>query len=789
MVEARYANDQERREKILNRLKTASNNEATARLMRSPLQVTIMAALVDKVGKPPQERWTLFRDYYKIIYDREVERDIPAAEILRDYKPDVDIIHYRVGLLLQIEGESSGSTDARLSSARLTEIIRGRLVEEEHSEDEVKMLVEKITRAAAERLVFIAGLEADRVGFEIRSFQEFMAAECLMEGNDESVHERLREIAPIAYWRNVFLFASGKCFAERQHLREVISTLCDEMNEGNNDEALHVTLAGSQLALDLLEDGSARRQPKYAQILARKALKLLVLPPADYHKRLAEVYEPGLEHVYHGELKERLSLRHSEQRLGAWACLSHLIENNVYWVEELVKSNWSENREEKLALLPIASSKGIKSRIFSKLADSLALFSPSELWGSFFSQQDNIGWKNRDETTKLLAVINPLLPTIHDVFHPHKFATEVPVLLTNDNSSSLKLSYWSIESKEHNWSSLTNLSEFHPAWTPYIAAARFLKNPSRFALARELRAIAHFWLDNQFAVRGVPWPIRACCLAAKTGDELLKYADCAETGEFGDVEDWRKAELRWQKEGVTEIDFLYATDDHWPFNRQIATRGFPFVNSRLSMNGSLLEETILSKLLATREKLGTSFNRRHMTANILFILWIDFLHHGPYTVDKIIDYKCLKELCTENEEENLTWINLQLLANCENTFSDSEKNLAADEQIALAQCAANLICQSNSSSISQTLGETEVIGRALSVIRNYKARDGSIETFLLALHKNLPDREWERTYRVVEALTQILRLRLSRLHKPQVWSGLKLPAELGKLIQVGSELA
>ena len=63
-----------------------------ARLMRSPLQVTIMATLVDKLGQPPQERWSLFKEYYNVIYNREVEREIPAAAILRERKADIGIV-------------------------------------------------------------------------------------------------------------------------------------------------------------------------------------------------------------------------------------------------------------------------------------------------------------------------------------------------------------------------------------------------------------------------------------------------------------------------------------------------------------------------------------------------------------------------------------------------------------------------------------------------------------------------------------------------------------------------
>ena len=66
-----------------------------------------MATLVDQTGQPPRERWRLFHEYYEVIYKREMERDIPAANILRDHKSNIDGIHSRVGLILQTESETA----------------------------------------------------------------------------------------------------------------------------------------------------------------------------------------------------------------------------------------------------------------------------------------------------------------------------------------------------------------------------------------------------------------------------------------------------------------------------------------------------------------------------------------------------------------------------------------------------------------------------------------------------------------------------------------------------------
>ena len=57
------------------------------------------------------------------------------------------------------------------------------------------MLKDRIIDAAANRLVFLVGLEAGQVGFEIRSLQEYMAAEAIMTGKQDNIQERLRRFA------------------------------------------------------------------------------------------------------------------------------------------------------------------------------------------------------------------------------------------------------------------------------------------------------------------------------------------------------------------------------------------------------------------------------------------------------------------------------------------------------------------------------------------------------------------------------------------------------------------
>ena len=90
-----------------------------------------------------------------------------------------------------------------------------------------------------------------------------------------------------AHWRNTWLFAAGKVFAERQHIRRDVVGLLAEID--NLDLLRMVAAPGADLALDLLEDDIASQSPRLQRILYRHSLELLKLPPDPDLRRRAIV--------------------------------------------------------------------------------------------------------------------------------------------------------------------------------------------------------------------------------------------------------------------------------------------------------------------------------------------------------------------------------------------------------------------------------------------------------------------------------------------------------------------
>jgi hypothetical protein len=614
LLKVRFLEDTDRREKIATRLKRAADRPDTARLMTSPLQVTIMATLLERMGQPPEGRWNLFSQYYRVIYDRELERDIPAASVLRDYKPDIDAIHHRVGLLLQVESESAEQAESQISRERFTEVVKARLREEELDHGD-EGLVRQIIDTAMDRLVFLVGLEADQVGFEIRSLQEFMAAEALLHGGDGTVEQRLRAIAPLPTWRNTFLFAAGRCFADLQHLRDTVHTISAELNDlGGGDPLTSLVLPGSGLAIDLLTDGVAQRQPRYGRLLAREALRIIRRPPGELNDRLAEVYQEALGEVYETELRTGLAFESFHDTLGAWRTLAVLAARGVDWAAELLKTRLPAPEEVGsllLALPPRAASTTL-SGILSNLC---AAAPPSE----------SLPFEQSIRDLELLEGTPDWFRAFFLLYTERWNSQETKLRLQEASGEELTVEVRLIAEPEGPLDrAISILGDTKPSaaptsWLPFFIALEFGRDPSAATLAKALERYAEIEPIEELWRLGVysSWPLAGLVLAAETNEQLREYAEIARSGGFGDLDDWLAAEKRWQEAGIETGDMTEAKGGVPLFDSEIATRGFPFDAATVTAGEARRSAALIA--LSWLERIENQPTRRFIS-NVFFWL-------------------------------------------------------------------------------------------------------------------------------------------------------------------------
>ena len=632
LLSTRFGGELDRIEKVMNRLRVACEQSTTARLMRSPLQVTIMAILVDRIGQPPQDRWRLFQQYYEVIYARETERDIPASRILQQRKADVNSIHHRVGLLLQTEAELAGSTDSKLPLDRFNTLVLKRIASEGYEGQELLERTREITEAALARLVFLVGLEAEKVGFEIRSLQEFMAAEALMDGADQQVRARLEEIATIAHWRNVFLFAAGRAFSDRQHLRDTVIGICDQANDCEADELRATVLAGSRLALDLLEDGLASEQPKFRRQLMRLALRLTELPDAEAVTRLALQYEPNSERAFRDCLDTNLRQEHLYKTLGSWTLLLALIDRDVQWAKVIAEDHWPTDRNQQIRYWNLIEPDPRMPWAASKLAPILP-----------WMRSNTFNVRRSRGTPKRMGSDIP--PWYQALFSPAGGEPSEITLFPEDKlPQPIRVTLPLLEHQD--WRHLIPLRDMplhDPSWAMRISAARFISDPTVLNLAQQLRSLSQCaTAETCRTVPWTPWPLLAILQTCKSAADLLERADLLDSGFFGSHIDWQNAESRWKQIGITFQDISYQPGNGMPFDRNIGTVGVPS-GCRMHVWNYLHPSASIPSLLSRFNQL-TSSNGRHLVANIVIDL-IDALTWGGAPPSRIrIEPRVLREL-------------------------------------------------------------------------------------------------------------------------------------------------
>ncbi|MFJ9408874.1 NACHT domain-containing protein [Streptomyces sp. NPDC101393] len=315
LTEVRFPGDPENARQVFERLKMAGSFDLTARLMRSPLQVTIMSVLLERRERVPQERYRLFDAYYETIYGREVGKPGSTGRLLDQHKVTIDRIHQLVGLNLHVLAERVGEHDASISFSQLEEITLKVLGNAGYDDPKsANRLATKLVTAATTRLVLLSP-RGEGVGFDVRSLQEFMAAQALVRDQAADISERLSVIARSAHWRNTWLLAAGNVFFHQGRQRHNLMSLLRELQTDDDvSNASFLVKPGSVLALELLDDDVAAATPRFRRLLLLQALELLDSPPevriiATLARALVDAIrsDPGCKQLIFQEIEKSLA--------------------------------------------------------------------------------------------------------------------------------------------------------------------------------------------------------------------------------------------------------------------------------------------------------------------------------------------------------------------------------------------------------------------------------------------------------------------------------------------------
>lgn len=557
-AEAKYGiGDPARALDLVAKLKQSAARALTAQLMATPLQVTFLATVVSAQGNPGDNRWQLFESYYRIIYERERQKAVPPYNsVLSDHQHNINRLHHDVGFLLQYRGENNEAGNTRFTIDEFRQLVDKYLDVDGFEGDAKFRLVDLITEAAEQRLVFLTSRIAGELSFDVRSLQEYMAAECLMTGLPEVVRARLKAIATSSYWRNVLLFAVSKCFADTQlrHVQDQVTGLCAELNDLSNP-AHSLARVGSDLAIDILQSNAVDQNPRHGRQLVEIGLKLLSDPweqgnseAASPTQRLMRVYRPHLDAIYKETITLLLGQTSFSATLGAWPLAIGLSSKQIAWASELTATRWPIDENQRFLVL-----KHTREVDYERAHKIIPQLSPRQVHLLFDRQRARSGRGRRSYAEAISRLFD----------NPGK--RQMGFSSAKADVSGIHVQFIPIRAHQEVYKDASRMHGTHAGWIPLLGVHEFQMHPNCAALASLLRKILHGGTTAEDASelsRVLPWVIAGAML------ELFKQADKEafirqiEGGALGDIEQWQQWEEKWASKSL-DID-EYSNLVTWP---------------------------------------------------------------------------------------------------------------------------------------------------------------------------------------------------------------------------------
>lgn len=258
----------------INVLENAMQSEQVLELMTTPLQSHIMAVVVRDGGRPPEKRWELFDNFYKVMKKRESQKDFQdrrISKLLREDDTLLKAIHARLGVTLHVLAEESQGAETTLNKEEfqgLAERTASALID-----GNVDDVVGALMEATTERLVFVNTPEnSSTVRFDVRQLQEFFAGEFIYSDiSPDQLSLRLEAICNDSHWREVMHFVlSALVFNGRRTELTVASQVLvsADANGGCHNEVLFWKrlAVGAMLGIRLLNEGVLEQDKRLRQL-------------------------------------------------------------------------------------------------------------------------------------------------------------------------------------------------------------------------------------------------------------------------------------------------------------------------------------------------------------------------------------------------------------------------------------------------------------------------------------------------------------------------------------------
>lgn len=337
-------------------LKEALSTEVTSNIMKTPLQATIMAILVKSGGKPSKDKFSLFNDYYQTMLKREKQKNV--LKIISEHEDYINEIHYRLGNKLQISSQKQESSSALLDIESFKNLVEEYFTEQELTSEDKEKYTSEIMEAITDRLVFITENQDKKIGFAIRSTQEYFSAMMNVHNiSDQNVIKNIRVISNSIYWRNVFIFMLGYIAKNKDYLLDSLDSYLSELNGSSIDftelSLSKVSKYGSILSLEILSESILSNRPKEENKFIKHLQELTdrIAPNnIDYllQRLRPKIVENGIIEI----LKKSVQSNQLHKRMCSWKIIALLSENNQEILNQFIYY-WTKEENEELYYLKL----------------------------------------------------------------------------------------------------------------------------------------------------------------------------------------------------------------------------------------------------------------------------------------------------------------------------------------------------------------------------------------------------------------------------------------------------
>lgn len=363
------ANSDDDKTRQLKILKEALGTEVTSNIMRTPLQATIMAILVKSGGKPSKDKFSLFNDYYQTMLKREKQKHV--LKIISEHEDYINEIHYLLGNELQLSSQRQENSSAYIEILNFKDLVEKYFTEQELEETDKKKYTSEIMEAITDRLVFITENQDNKIGFAIRSTQEYFSAMYNVHNrSDKDVVNNIKTISESIYWRNVFIFMIGYIAKNKGYLLDSLDSYLGELN-GSAIEIKDVSLSkcsryGALLSLEILSESILSNWPKQENKFVKHLQGLTnIIAPENIEHLLQKL---RFKIVNNGMTDILLSGVQSNQlatRISSWKMIAILAESNNNLLEKFY-SYWPTEENEELYCLKLFVRHNVNSEFIFK---------------------------------------------------------------------------------------------------------------------------------------------------------------------------------------------------------------------------------------------------------------------------------------------------------------------------------------------------------------------------------------------------------------------------------------